>query len=159
MSTVTWDGMDDCRDLFARLRAQTDDLRPTLNAIGNELTESAKDRIQDEKKAPDGTPWPSYVNPNYASLKRSGIRRKNPVAGLGRWILEPSGGGLLEHSGNLLQSITYNVSSDSVNVGSNEEYARRHQEGGGGIPARPSLGVSRDDANAINQFIRQALAE
>lgn len=158
-TTITWNGMDDCRDLFARLRTHTDDLRPVLDSIGNELTESAKSRIADEKKSPDGTPWPSYVNPNYASLKRSGIRRKKPVAGLGRWILEPSGGGLLEHSGNLLQSITYNVSRESVNVGSNEEYARRHQEGGDGIQARLYLGVSRIDANAINQFIRDALGE
>lgn len=149
--------MDGCRALFARLRAQTDDLTPVLDTIGHHFTESTKERIADEKKSPDGTAWQGYVKPNYASIKREGIRRKNISAGVNDWILEPSGGGLLEHSGNLLQSITYNVSSDSVNVGSNEEYARRHQEGGGGIPDRPYLGVSSDDANAINQFIRDEL--
>ena len=158
-TTITWNGMEDCRDLFARLREQTDDLRPVLGSIGTQLTESAKDRIQDEKKAPNGTAWPSYVNPSYASLKRSGIRRKKHYPGASVWILAPSPGGLLDHSGNLLKSIIYNVSSDKVYVGSNEEYARRHQEGGGGIPARPYLGISDDDANAINQFIRDALGE
>lgn len=149
--------MDECRALFARLREQTDDLRPILNAIGNELTESAKTRIADEKQSPDGTPWPGYVKPDYAALKRSGIKRKNLAPGVNDWVLMPSGGGLLEHSGNLLQSITYNVGRNEVNIGSNEEYARRHQKGGGGIPARPYLGVSSDDANAINKLIRDAL--
>lgn len=149
--------MDDCKALFARLRDATDDLTPILNTIGHELTESTKERIADEKKSPEGLPWPDYVKPNYAALKRSGIKRKKSAAGVNDWILEPSGGGLLEHAGNLLQSITYNVSSNEVNVGSNEEYARRHQKGGDGIQARAYLGISEADANAINKFIRDAL--
>lgn len=134
-TTITWNGMDDCRDLFARLRAHTDDLRPTLNAIGNELTESAKSRIADEKKSPEGVAW-AELNPDYAARKR-----------------QHSSGGILEYTGNLLNSMTYNVSATKVRVGSNEVYANRHQQ------TRPYLGISDDDANAINQFIRDALGE
>ncbi len=136
MSTsITWNGMDDCRDLFARLRAHTDDLRPVLNAIGNELTESARSRIADEKKSPEGEDW-AELDPDYAARKR-----------------QYSSGGILEYTGNLLNSMTYNVSATDVRVGSNEVYANRHQQ------TRPYLGVSEDDANAINQFIRDALGE
>ncbi|WP_298978412.1 phage virion morphogenesis protein [uncultured Psychrobacter sp.] len=127
--------MDDCRDLFARLRAHTDDLRPVLNAIGNELTESARSRIADEKKSPEGEDW-AELDPDYAARKR-----------------QYSSGGILEYTGNLLNSMTYNVSATDVRVGSNEVYANRHQQ------TRPYLGVSEDDANAINQFIRDALGE
>lgn len=134
-TTITWNGMDDCRDLFARLRAQTDDLTPILNAIGNELTESTKSRIADEKKSPEGAAW-KELDAKYARRKRL-----------------TSSGGILVHTGNLLQSMTYNVSASDVRVGSNEEYATYVQA------ERPYLGVSSDDANAINQFIRQALAE
>lgn len=132
---ISWNGMEDCRDLFARLRAHTDDLRPTLNAIGNELTESAKSRIADEKKSPEGEDW-AELDPDYAARKR-----------------QYSSGGILEYTGNLLNSMTYNVSATDVRVGSNEVYANRHQQ------TRPYLGVSEDDANAINQFIRDALGE
>lgn len=136
MSTsITWNGMDDCRDLFARLRAHTDDLRPVLNAIGNELTESARSRIADEKKSPEGEDW-AELDPDYAARKR-----------------QYSSGGILEYTGNLLNSMTYNVSATDVRVGSNEVYANRHQQ------TRPYLGISSNDANAINQFIRDALGE
>lgn len=134
-TTITWNGMDDCRDLFARLREQTDDLTPILNTIGNELTESAKSRIADEKKSPEGAVW-KELDPDYAARKRL-----------------TSSGGILEYTGNLLQSMTYNVSAFKVMIGSNEVYANRHQE------ERPYLGMSANDANAINQFIRDALGE
>lgn len=134
-TTITWNGMDDCRDLFARLREQTDDLRPILNTIGHELTESTKTRIADEKASPEGVAW-APLDPDYAARKR-----------------QESSGGILEYSGNLLQSIIYNVSATDVRVGSNEVYANRHQQ------TRPYLGVSADDANAINQFIRDALGD
>lgn len=134
-TTVTWNGMDDCRDLFARLREQTDDLRPILNTIGHELTESTKTRISDEKASPEGEVW-KPLEPGYAARKR-----------------RESSGGILVYVGNLLNSVTYNVSATDVRVGSNEVYANRHQQ------TRPYLGVSEDDANAINQFIRDALGE
>ena len=134
-TTITWNGMDDCRDLFARLREQTDDLRPILNTIGHELTESTKSRIADEKRSPEGMAW-KPLDDKYAKRKRL-----------------TSSGGILVHTGNLLQSMTYNVSPSKVIVGSNEEYATYVQA------ERPYLGISSDDANAINQFIIDALGE
>lgn len=134
MSTaITWSGLDECRALFARLREKTDDLTPILNTIGHELTESTKERIQDEKTTPEGMPW-KPLNEKYLQRKR-----------------RYSSGGILVYTGNLLQSMTYNASNTNVVVGTNEEYAKYVQA------ERPFLGVSSNDANAINQFIRDAL--
>lgn len=134
MSTaITWQGMDECRELFARLREKTDDLTPILNTIGHELTESTKSRIDDEKQSPEGTPW-KPLNEKYLQRKR-----------------RYSSGGILVYTGNLLQSITYNLSSNEVVVGSSEEYAKYVQA------ERPFLGISSTDSNTINQFIKDAL--
>lgn len=160
MSTaITWKGMGECRELFASLRAKSDDLTPILDFAGNTLTESTKERIADTKKDPDGNPWKGYVKPNYASIKKAGIKRKKPtLKDDDEWLLTPSPGGLLEHSGRLLLSINYNVlNSNEVAVGSSEDHARRHQDGGGGIPARPFLGISSQDSNVITKHIKQVL--
>ncbi|PNK59463.1 phage virion morphogenesis protein [Psychrobacter sp. FDAARGOS_221] len=137
MSTaITWQGLADCRALFARLREQTDDLTPILDTIGHELTESTKERIADEKKTPEGTAWKPLTE-KYARYKS----RK-------------SSGGLLVYTGMLLQSITYNVPTQrKVVVGATEEYAKYVQA------ERPFLGISNDDSNAIIKHIKRALRD
>ena len=70
----------------------------------------------------------------------------------GRWLpLKPAtiaarrtgpniGGGvkILQDTGRLLQSVTFNPRQDSVDVGAGTEYGFRHQEGQG-VPRRPFL--------------------
>lgn len=63
------------------------------------------------------------------------------------------GQSLLQGEGDLLDSITFDVQGDRVEIGSNLVYARIHQEGGvagmapgpAAIPARPYLGLSSDN--------------
>lgn len=67
-------------------------------------------RIETEKTAPDGTPWPDW-SPAYAAER-------------------PSGASLLESSGALLDSISSSIEGDVGIVGSNKVYARIQNDGG-----------------------------
>jgi phage virion morphogenesis protein len=101
-----------------------------LDAIGFEVEDQTRRRIADEKRAPDGTPWPDW-SPRYAQTRHGGHS-------------------MLQGEDDLLDSIQYLVRGDQVEVGSNLVYAAIHQFGGAEvgipIPARPYLGVSADDA-------------
>jgi phage virion morphogenesis protein len=121
------------RDLFGRLpQARTDQL---LEIVGSEIESQTRRRITDEKEAPDGTEWDEWSE-GYAARR-------------------PAKGGLLDLDGHLLDSITYNADKDEVAVGSNVAYARRHQEGDedDGIPARPYLGLSKENAVDVQRLV------
>ncbi len=134
--SIEWQGMNECRALFQRLREQTDDLSPILNFVGNQITESTKERIADEKHAPDGSAWKA-LDEKYAEYKS-----------------RFSSGGLLEYSGYLLQSINYNPPTASeVVIGSSMQYAEYVQK------ARPFLGISNEDNRAIINHIRSVLGD
>ncbi len=133
---IQWNGMNECRALFQRLREQTDDLSPVLDFIGHTLTESAKERIADTKQTPDGQAWQA-LDAKYARRKRNKLGNGDQ--------------GLLIYSNNLLQSMTYNVETDKVIVGASEEYAIYVNA------EREFLGISNDDGNTINNHIRSVL--
>ena len=88
-----------------RLAQKLDNPRPAFDAIGALLVDSAKERFEREA-GPGGVPW-----------KKS--RRA-----------EEEGGRTLRDSGRLFDSITHNVLSDGVEVGTNVVYAAIHQLGG-----------------------------
>jgi phage virion morphogenesis protein len=96
----------DDSDLAARLvqieglaDAPKDEL---ANGIGRLVQEQTRRRIEEEKTAPDGTPW----KPNRA------------------------GTSILYAEGHLSRSVDYVASSHGVTIGSGLIYARIHQEGG-----------------------------
>lgn len=123
------------------------DHRPLLTLIAGALRESAVLRFQ-EGKAPDGSHW-----------KKS------------RRALE-TGGQTLILEGHLRNSITSNVTSRRLEVGTNKEYGGIHQFGGvirpkkgralavPGVgfrssvtmPARPYLGISAGDEEEIKDM-------
>lgn len=123
------------------------DFRPLLQLIAGALRESAILRFH-QGKAPDGSHW------------------KNS-----RRALE-TGGQTLILEGHLRDSITSNVTSRRLEVGTNKEYAAIHQFGGiirpkkgwalavPGVgfrasvtmPARPYLGISADDEAEIRDM-------
>jgi len=130
-------------------------LSPGLLAqIGDEVGALVADqttrRIDAEKTAPDGTPWAPW-SPRYAAR----IARRKGV----------SGRSLLVGEGNLLGSIQNYVSGPDIVVGTNIEYGAIHQFGGdpgaegGGIPARPYLGVSIENAAEIEDLVLVRLDE
>lgn len=108
-----------------------------LNPIGEKLMGSTRERARREV-SPDFTPWPE-LTPAYAAKKRGGTH-------------------MLRDSGILMISLTREVEGDTLRVGTGEIYAAIHQFGGQAgrgrkvtMPARPWLGLSRDDITMIRE--------
>lgn len=111
-------------------------------AIGEVLRKSTKARFS-KQQAPDGSPW-QPLSPQYAAYKRK--------RGYGKKILKMRG---------YLRGIpTVQATDASVSIGSNRIYAAMHQYGGrtrfGQIPARPYLGISDEDEQAIMGTLQDA---
>lgn len=109
----------------------TDNLRPGLNEIGDYLVSETTQRFRDSK-SPQGENW--------KNVKRGG---------------KP----LVDH-GHLRDSIHYQATNDSVEIGSNLVYAAIHQLGGQAgrgrkvtIAARPFLGVNLADEREIGDIL------
>lgn len=111
-------------------------------AIGEALLQSTDARF-DKQQAPDGTPW-QPLSPKYAAYKRK--------RGYGKKILKMRG--------HLRDTLTMQATDASVSIGSNRIYAAMHQYGGrtrfGQIPARPYLGISDEDEQAIMDTLQDA---
>lgn len=134
-------------------------LRPLIPRLVN----NTQDRF-DSEQDPEGQPW-AALSPAYAAIKK--------------------GRGILHESGILQRTIAGDLRGDAIMIGSVQPYAAAHQFGatikprtqralrfrtGRGtafaasvrIPARPFLGVSREDERDIFEhledfFIRRAL--
>ena len=136
--------------LFKKLRPifdfNADELMTAIGSLGDSQT---RRRIEEEKTAPDGTPW----KPNHE----------------GTSILMESG----QH---LLASLAWTASSDQAEWGATWEYAHVHQDGAvivpkdakalffsvGGkpvtakkvtIPARPFVGISSENEREIIELV------
>ena len=96
--------------------------RELMQIIAVKSEEQVKTRINEEKMSPVGAPWAAWSD---AYAKR-----------------RPSGTSLMVNTGDLLQSPTGQVTGDDeIMVSTNVPYARRQNDGGGGIPARPFMGL------------------
>ena len=108
-----------------------------LHGIGATLKDSTRDRLATGKTAPDGTPW--------ARLAPKTLQRK--------------GGDILIDTGQLHQSIAYDVAGDTLFVGTSKAYGAYHQFGTSKMPARPFLGLSAQDEtliqNRLNEWLEQ----
>lgn len=119
------------------------DLTPLMQAIGSVLEGSTRQRFAD-KKSPNGGAW--------VVLMPSTIKAKN-----GR-------SNILVDSGDLIRSITFHASSDSVVIGTDRPYGKYHQTGTKKandetkMVARPWLGLSQQDQFDINDLIVGYLA-
>ncbi len=90
------------------------DRRGLMQTIGAVVESQTRRRLANEKRSPDGTPWAAWSE-QYAGFRHGGHS-------------------LLEGDGNLIDSLTHEVSADSVEIGSNLIYARIHQDGSGDEP-------------------------
>lgn len=115
--------------------------RPALVEIGRMLVRSTQDRLRSTKQGPDGKPWAPW---SMATL-------------LGRLRKGTASGGILYDSGNLMRSIQAEVQSNSVIVGTKVNYASFLQDGTKNMPARPFVGVSKQDEGRINDILRKHL--
>ena len=118
-------------DLFGKLPAMR--AQALLEEVGAEVENQTRRRVSEEKRAPDGEAWDEWSDA-YAATR-------------------PPKGGLLELEGHLIDSITYNVNTDTVSVGSNLVYAGVHQYGHGGVPARPYLGQSAENTRELTELV------
>ncbi len=155
---VTIDGLVRAQATMAELLRRTGDLSPLMERIGAYGEESTVHRFEAET-GPDGERWTPSIRARRA------------------------GGQTLTDTARLRQSITWRADRDSAEWGTNVLYARTHQEGatirakGGGrlgftipgigfraphevvIPARPFLGVDREDEREIDDIVRDYVAE
>lgn len=112
---------------------------PALEQIGRNLQSSTKERISTTKLSPDGTPFAPW------SFATALAREKNGTAGRG----------ILYKTGNLYNSIQYQVQDKQVIVGSDTSapYAKFLQNGTTKMPARPFIGISAPDVEMIRNVI------
>ncbi|PJC14548.1 MAG: phage morphogenesis protein [Comamonadaceae bacterium CG_4_9_14_0_8_um_filter_57_21] len=156
-------------DVLAALTRRSQDLRPALKEIGEDVAESTKRRFA-SASAPEGTPWAAnsqvtidrYLGLFASSYKKDGTLSK---AGTAR------GGSKKPLTGEtkaLQRTIHYQVNgSSSVSIGSPMVYGAMQQFGGtvaqfphlwGDIPARPFLGLSAPDSANIVAIVGSYLA-
>lgn len=128
-----------------RARAGAAGLRPALALCAEYMVESTKRRFA-SSSAPDGSAWAANAP---ATLERK------------------RGGRPLVQSGQLARSIRWQYAGDGVEIGTDRfasEWrggAAVHQFGSrdGRIPARPFLGFSHDDVQALEEIIAAHLEQ
>lgn len=142
------------RRAFDTLSVVMRSTQPVMHAIGVALVGSTHQRFVTQTD-PDGQAWQA-LNPEYAKGKRNSR--------------------ILTESGRLRDSINAQAGRDEVRIGTNVIYGRIHQEGGTieaknashlffrmgdrfvqvdsvTLPARPYLGISRDDEAEISEIV------
>lgn len=155
------------------LAQQVADLRPALSDIGEYLVMSTKQRFG-ESRSPDGTPWAPnspvtimrYLSRFGGTRGRRGLTKKGAAMAAAK---KP----LIGETRRLSTEISYQVGTDSLEVGSSLEYAAIQQLGArkgqsgrtrrgapipwGDIPPRPFLGISESDRAAILEIVSSHL--
>ena len=143
------------RQAFNRLLAGGANVSPLLGEIGEHLQTTTKDRFGTQK-APDSTPWAPLSPATIATKKKN----KDKILIQDRYLRD---------------NISYQLSGDTLLVGSSRIYASTHQFGAekgsfgkttrdapipfGDIPARPFLGLSDDDRRDTLTIVSDYIAK
>ena len=130
--------------LIEKLRDKEEDIADLRNCWRSAGLYLVKRSVKDsfgKEQSPDGTKWPPWSEKYRKRMEKLGKRGRHKI---------------LSDTGELRRSIKYVAFKNRVIVGSNIRYARRHQlgdkgwaAGGGGMPARPYLGVTEQDRTEI----------
>lgn len=136
--SLSWGGFD---KVVGKASAKFGDSKKALMAsIGEALVSGTLKRF-DAEEGPDGKKW----QPSKRAAAESGKT--------------------LTNTARLRKSIDYAATASKVMVGSNVVYARIHQMGGKAgkghkltIPARPYLGVSKEDVEEVKAILADFLA-
>ncbi|MFB2553347.1 phage virion morphogenesis protein [Ensifer soli] len=115
-ATLTFDASD-ADDALGRMLSAAGDLRPALKNIAEHEVPATKRRFIAQAD-PEGKPW-AALNPLYATTKKGPGILRSPNRTLSREIL-------------------YQLADQSVTIGSNQIYARIHNEGGTIVPKTAS---------------------
>lgn len=146
------------QSFLAHLQQAGEALKPAFESIGETVVENTRLRFS-ESRAPDGSTWRPLSLATLISRSRRGRRGGNRFSGA-----IPAAQPLLD-TGQLRNSITYRATNTEVLIGTRIEWSRIHQFGGnagrGGkafIPARPFLGIGREDRGEIVEILRAHFA-
>lgn len=160
--------LDDARvqAALARVERQMTNARPLMQELGEILSETTKQRFV-TSTAPDGSRWepnaPSTIL-GYLSKFRGSFGRSGRITqrGIGRAAGKRP---LIGETRRLSSEIFYQASANEVTIESGLKYSAIQQFGGqagrGGsvtIPARPFLGLSSSDADAIESAAARFIA-
>ncbi|MEI8642744.1 phage virion morphogenesis protein [Pseudoalteromonas sp. Hal040] len=143
---ISSEGAQTVSDVLIQLVNNLDDLAPALGNVGEHLMLTHRDHF-DQQRSPDGDPW-QPLSPEYAKRKKKNkdkILRLNDI---------------------LRDTFAYNVGDESLEFGTNMEYAAIHQFGGtsdmisrlAAIPARKFLGLSERDEKEVVEILKEFLA-
>ncbi len=123
---------------------QLQSLRMPMDVVGQEVLSQTVERITQEQKAPDGTPWADWSE----SYKNYKARKQD-------------GGAFLDASGELIDSLNYESTTDETLVGTNLVYAATQQFGDDdrGITARPYLGLSKQNELDLIKAVEFAIEQ
>ncbi|MCG9755026.1 phage virion morphogenesis protein [Shewanella insulae] len=135
-----------------RLLKQGQNLAPVLGDIGEYLLPSTQQRFVD-MQAPDGTPWEPLSGTTLDMKAAKGARLDR----------------ILTDSGTLADTLHYQISSDTLSLGSNQEYAAMQQLGGitapnsmipgVEIPAREFLGIAPFEKDEVEAMLGNYLVK
>jgi phage virion morphogenesis protein len=125
---------------LTQLRQKLGDLQPVMANIGESMVRATDNRFRDER-APDGSAWAPLAA---ATLKRK--QRKGKILKIN------------QETGNLRGTIIYQASGNSVEIGSVLPYSQYPQYGTRRHRARPYLGTSDQDLQAIQEIINRYIA-
>lgn len=134
---ISTEGATAVSDVLTQLVKNLDNLSPALGNVGEHLMLTHRDHF-DEQRTPDGDPW-QPLSPDYAKRKNKNkdkILRLNDI---------------------LRDTFAYKVGDESLEFGTNMEYAAIQHFGGSSnmiprlaaMPARPLLGLSQDDEKEV----------
>lgn len=125
-----------------RLMARLKDPKPALEEIGKALVASTQRRLKVTKESPTGAPWAPWTLGTLLGRIKKGTANR----------------GLLFDSGNLANSIDYQIQGKNVTVGvitSQAPYGVFLQNGTPKMVARPFIGVSKTDVDVIQSILRR----
>lgn len=126
------------RSTLSRLIKKVGNPSPALKQCGEYLLISTDDRWE-KQIDPNGVPWQPNT-PYTISLKKSQGR-----------LLK-----ILQSTGTGRSSIRYAIQGDTLVVGTNIEYMKKHQLGIG-VPKREFLGISSEDQIEVVQILQEFL--
>ena len=107
-----------------------------MEQVGQELVNSTKRRIETTKQDPDGQPWSPWALATKRAREKDGT----------------SGKGLLNRTGRLLESITYQVQGNNLAIGTEVPYSVFLQMGTSKMPARRFIGFGAQDEQTIRRI-------
>lgn len=137
--TVTAENSAELEAVTRRLQARLGNLRPAMAGIGMELENRIRNRF-DTRSDPAGQAWAGWADRTIARYPEDGNRK------------------LLDRYGDLILSLSHQVSADSVAIGFGQPYAAYHEFGTRRMPRRGLIALD-PEAGTLAPADEQAILD